>query len=408
VVVLCAISVVSVGFGSASALAAAGRGTIRAPKGLPKFYAVPDPLPSSKAGTLIKSEKLTAADSPGTNGTVYRVMYVSKNLQNKPVAVTGIVIVPNTPAPAGGYPVVTWGHGTNGMADECAASLEPNSDVPLTNQLLEKGWLVASSDYQGEGTPGVLPYIAGVIAARNTIDIVRAAHQLNPAHASTNYVGWGHSEGGQTAMYVLDIAKKYAPELHLKGVVAGAPPSQFNAIYVFLKTSPFKHYLLMAAGGLNAAYGDKLAPLDEVLKPAGIKLIPQLDKGCDLGTKFKDVTIDTVSKGDPFLVPEWKKLLEENDPQHLTKAGDSPLLIIHGGNDEQIPTATSGLLATHMCELGTQVSRWVYPGASHAGVIGPSSGDMIHWMTDRFDGGPTPDPYVPTGQSDIEVTSCPS
>jgi len=29
----------------------------------------------------------------------------------------------------------------------------------------------------------------------------------------------------------------------------------------------------MAAGGLNVAYGDKLAPLDKVLKPAGIKLI---------------------------------------------------------------------------------------------------------------------------------------
>lgn len=408
VAALCAISVVSVGFGSATALAAAGRGTIAAPKGLPKFYAVPDPLPSSKAGTLIKSEKLTAADSPGTNGTVYRVMYVSKNLQNKPVAVTGIIIVPNTPAPAGGYPVVTWGHGTNGMADECAASLEPNSDVPLANQLLEQGWLVTSSDYQGEGTPGVLPYISGVIAARNTIDIVRAARQLKPAHASASYVGWGHSEGGQTAMYVLDIAKKYAPEIDLKGVVAGAPPSQFNAIYAFLKTSPFKHYLLMAAGGLNAAYGDKLAPLDKVLKPAGVKLIPELDKGCDLGTKFKDVTTDSITKGDPFLVPEWKKILEENDPQHFTKAGDSALLIIHGGNDEQIPTATSGLLATHMCDLGTQVSRWVYPGASHAGVIGPSSADMIHWITDRFAGDPTPDPYVPTGQSDIEVTSCPS
>ena len=205
-------------------------------------------------------------------------------------------------------------------------------------------------------------------------------------------------------MYVLDIAKKYAPELDLKGVVAGAPPSQFNAIYAFLKTSPFKHYLLMAAGGLNAAYGDKLAPLDKVLKPAGIKLIPELDKGCDLGTKFKDVTTDSITKGDPFLVPEWKKILEANDPQSFTKASDSPLLIIHGGNDEQIPTATSRLLATHLCGLGQNVSRWVYPGQSHAGVIGPSSGDMIHWITDRFAGGPTPDPYVPTGQNDIEVT----
>ena len=73
------------------------------------------------------------------------------------------------------------------------------------NALLDKGWEVTSSDYQGEGTPGLLPYIAGVSAARNTIDIVRAARNFPAAHASDHYVVWGHSEGGQTAMFALNI-----------------------------------------------------------------------------------------------------------------------------------------------------------------------------------------------------------
>ena len=63
--------------------------------------------------------------------------------------------------------------------------------------------MVTASDYQGEGTPGLLPYIAGDSAARNTIDIVRAARNLPAAHASDNYVVWGHSEGGHTAMFTL-------------------------------------------------------------------------------------------------------------------------------------------------------------------------------------------------------------
>ena len=113
-------------------------------------------------------------------------------------------MVPNTRAAAGGYPVVTWGHGTNGMADMCTPSLDPADDVPLANALLDKGWEVTSSDYQGEGTPGLLPYIAGVSAARNTIDIVRAARDFPAAHASDHYVVWGHSEGGQTAMFALE------------------------------------------------------------------------------------------------------------------------------------------------------------------------------------------------------------
>ena len=70
------------------------------------------------------------------------------------------------------------------MADSCAPSLDPTQAVPETNGLLDQGWEVTASDYQGEGTPGLLPYIVGVSAARNTIDIVRAARNFPAAHAS--------------------------------------------------------------------------------------------------------------------------------------------------------------------------------------------------------------------------------
>jgi hypothetical protein len=222
---------------------------VPAPKGLPSFYSFSEPIPP-KPGALIKSAAVAA---PNIKGTVYRVLYTSTTIDNTPTPVSGLVIVPKTPPPAGGYPVVSWGHGTNGMADSCTPSLNPDDDVPLVNMLLDQGWEITSSDYQGEGTPGPLPYIAGDSAARNTIDIVRAARNFPAAHASDNYVVWGHSEGGQTAMFTLHIGPTYAPELHMKGVVAGAPPSQFNLIYTFLQTSPFKFYLLMAAGGLNVA-----------------------------------------------------------------------------------------------------------------------------------------------------------
>ena len=247
-------------------------------------------------------------------------------------------------------------------------------------------------------------------AARNTIDIVRAARQMPVAHASKNYVVWGHSEGGQTAMFSLDIGKAYAPELSLKGVVAGAPPSQFALIYTFLKASPFRHYLLMAAGGLNAAYGDKAAPLDLVLTPLGMKHLADLDKGCTgyIVSQLAGIPTSALVKGDPFKIPVWQKVLKENDPQYFTKASVAPLLIIQGGNDEQIPVVSTQLLAKHLCGVGQVLQRWIYPGQSHAGVIGPSAADMIHWIGDRFAGGANPDPYVPNGQTDIATTVCPS
>jgi alpha-beta hydrolase superfamily lysophospholipase len=380
---------------------------IPAPKGLPAFYSVPQPLPSGPAGTLIKSQKISVS---GLHGTTYRVMYMSKSVLNKPVVVTGLVIVPNTAPPAGGYPVVSWGHGTNGMADSCAPSLDPTQAVPETNGLLDQGWEVTASDYQGEGTPGILPYIVGVSAARNTIDIVRAALHMPAAHASKNYVVWGHSEGGQTAMFTLHIGTSYAPELHMKGVVAGAPPSQFNLIYKFLETSPYRYYLFMVAGAYESAYGAKAAPVSKVLTPLGLSLLPDLDKGCsDYVSKVTDkYKISQITKGDPFSIPAWRTLLMANDPENFTSASSVPLLMIQGGSDEQIPVISTQALAQHLCGVGQDLERWIYPGQSHAGVIEPSFNDMVHWIKDRFAGDANPDSYAPTGLPNIGTTTCPS
>ena len=100
---------------------------------------------------------------------------------------------------------------------------------------------------------------------------------------------------------------------------------------------------------------------------------------------------------DPFTIPAWKPLLEANDPGNFTTPSTAPLLIIQGGADEQIPVVTTQLLEQHECSIGQDVERWIYPGQSHAGVIGVSMDDMVTWIGDRFAGDPNPDPYVPTG-----------
>ena len=365
---------------------------------------MPQPL-QGEPGTLLKSQKVKA---PAVHGTVYRVMYLSSTLVgDKPVAVTGTIAVPDGSAPKGGFPVVAWAHGTNGMADQCAPSLKPAGNAKLANLLLDQGWIITSTDYRGEGTPGILPYIAGESAARDTIDSVRAARELKSAHASEQYLVWGHSQGGHSAMFAHHFAEDYAPDLKIQGVVAGVPPSQFNLLYNFLKTSPFRYYLLMAAGGLNEAYGDTVAPLDQVLTPAGITATVDLDKGCsgDLSDKYGTADIATLTTGDPFASPAWAKLFTENDPQSFSQPTATPLLIIQGGEDEQIPVASTKLLADHLCGIGQGLERWIYPGASHAGVISVSSPDMIDWMAARFAGDDVGS-VTPSAEPGIEISGC--
>ena len=405
--------ILAAGLAAAALPAAVSGASTPPPKGLPRFYSVPSHWPSKKPGTYLKSEKVTVT---GLDGTAWRVMYVSQANKSRPVPVTGYVIVPTGTAPKGGWPVVAWSHGTNGMADPCAPSLAiGTSDIPVTmmNAFLAKGWAFVASDYQGEGTPGILPYIVGASAAQDTINLVRAALKVPGAHTSTSWVEWGHSEGGQTAMFVDHIGASYGKGLKLEGVVAGAPPSQLGLIDSFLESSPYAYYILMVAFGFHAYYGNTAAPLNPVLTVAGQKLLADVTTDVHNSNECTSIlatavdayvtskTIDKLQKTDPYSVPQWKRLLNANDPGQFKAKSSVPLLIIQGGADQQIPVVSTELLYTHLCSLGQVAQRWIYPGQSHAGVIQPSFNDMLQWISDRFAGGPNPDPYVPTGQPGI-------
>ena len=85
------------------------------------------------------------------------------------------------------------------------------------------------------------------------------------------------------------------------------------------------------------------------------------------GFNFADL-----QKADPANVPVWHQLLLANDPGQFPTPAPEPLLVIHGGNDEQIPQIASELMFGQLCKTGQGTERWLYPGQSHAGVIGPS------------------------------------
>jgi hypothetical protein len=172
----------------------------------------------------------------------------------------------------------------------------------------------------------------------------------------------------------------------------------------------------MVAFGFNAYYGNTLAPLDSVLTPtakallADVSTAPKNASQCTsilaaaVASYVSAKNFSALQKADPYSVPAWKKLLNANDPGAFKTKSTVPLLIIQGGNDEQIPTVTTLALYNHLCTLGQVEERWIYPGQSHAGVIAPSFADMLHWIGDRFAGGTNPDPYVPVGEPSIVPT----
>src|SRR6201991_1804511 len=189
----------------------------------PAFYTPPASLPSTH-GDPIWARTLTGGATLSAAKSNELLLYRSTAVNGSPIAVSGTVAIPKTKAPKGGWPVVTWAHGTTGIADACAPSIAGNTayDEPLLNSWLKAGFAVVQTDYEGLGTPGEHPYLIGVSEGRGVLDMVRAARKLDPKIGKTMVIA-GHSQGGHAALWAGSLAPKWTPELKLRGTLALAP-----------------------------------------------------------------------------------------------------------------------------------------------------------------------------------------
>ncbi|MFF1874872.1 alpha/beta hydrolase family protein [Kitasatospora herbaricolor] len=201
------------------------------------FYTAPSPLPAGVPGDPVYVRRLDNPAAALEAGENWLVLYRSQDVRGGAVATSGIIALPDRnehPVPAGGYPLVSWAHGTVGVANIVAPSRDrgdtgasPMNAYPndLLNSFLRRGWAVAMTDYEalGTGTEDHLhPYLLGASEANGVLDIVLAARRLFRGRIGEKYAIVGHSQGGQAALF----AARYAPERvdsGLVGVAAIAP-----------------------------------------------------------------------------------------------------------------------------------------------------------------------------------------
>src|SRR3954451_7866695 len=151
--------------------------------GVSGFYVWDKEVPGTP-GQLLRQEPLPESLMLANASRGLRVLYTSTDgIDGKtPIAVSGAVYFPKGVAPAGGWPVVAWAHGTVGVADVCAPTWAPRSprDTDYLNAWLAEGFTVVATDYQGLGTPGVHPL--GLIRpeAYGVLDSVRSALRAFP------------------------------------------------------------------------------------------------------------------------------------------------------------------------------------------------------------------------------------
>ena len=362
----------------------------KAPRGA-AFYKPPEHL-HGKHGALIWARKQTGSDAlkGARNGLL---LYNSKGLDGKLTAVSGSVAIPKGKPPKGGWPVITYAHGTTGSADACAPTRGYDKGdltsyaFPLLKRWLKAGYAVVRTDYDGFGTPGVHQYLIGVSEGRSVLDAVRAARTYEP-RLSKRFVIAGHSQGGHAALFAAAAATTYVRDLKLRGTVAFAPASHLEEQFRGALTLP------NAAGGLGAIIALGLRAVDTADSGLGVPglLTPQ---AAALYPQTKTRCYDTLSRPDSFgglplnqfirsganLQPVLS-VVEESDPENLRMR--TPVRIEQGTADTTVFESQTKLLVDEYAANGVKVVYRTYQGVTHGGVVDAAAGDATKWINGRL------------------------
>jgi len=201
------------------------------------FYDAPQQLPR-ESGVLLRSEPFAKAVPAGARA--WRILYTTTRADNPP-AVGSAVVIASRRTMSGPRPVIAWAHGTTGVVPGCAPSVmaNPFANVPGVDQLVGEDWVYVATDYVGLGTTGGHAYLIGDDAARSVLDSVRAARQLPVVNLDNRVIVWGHSQGGNSALWTGMRAADYAPDVNGLGIAALAPATDLKALVASGQSSMF-------------------------------------------------------------------------------------------------------------------------------------------------------------------------
>src|SRR3984957_1856873 len=367
-------------------------GSKQAGEPLPRLS--PSPSDTERGPIILTRPLSNAAALPSAARNLF-VAYWSKSLNGRTVVVSGTVAIPAGKPPPNGWPLITWTHGTTGMASRCAPSRDTINGPAhrylsiieeLLDSFVKRGYAVVATDYEGLGTPGTQAYLVGAVEGRNAIDIMRAAREIDHS-VGTRYVVMGHSQGGHADLFTAAIGPDYAPELTLLGNVAIAPASHIGELVRLAMTAPnpspilpFIAYTLQS----YAAYYPEII-LARILTPQAKKHLEDTSKGCIDDALASGYWAQSIPSGQFLPGSDLRPLLKaaaSNEPGAL-RIG-APTLLIQGTGDATIPPSSTDAVDRDLCLSGNVVSYRIYSKASHEGVLTLAKADLDAWVDARF------------------------
>lgn len=350
---------------------------------LTKFYDTPDPLPAGKSGELIRSQPLDEYRLPFSVSAV-RVLYHSRSASGEDVAVSGVVLVPyDKRPPAGGWPVIAWAHGTDGVARSCAPSLMRNlGHGPFLAMYVNLGYAVVATDYAGLGTRFRNAFLDGPSNAIDVINSIPAARAAVP-QLGARWIALGEAEGALAVMAVAEKENEIRDPNYL-GALAISVVADVRGIYGRAPDGSAAEMLPSLSYGIKTVFPQ--FRVEDVLTQRALPLYNQVAQTCPEARTIPPLPVSEIVKPGWEANPYVAKYFDRNQLGQARAYG--PIVVLTGDADSAIPPTTRQQAFARMCKEGDRVQWERYPNRDAGMVIGDSVRDQIGWIEGRFAGRP--------------------
>lgn len=341
---------------------------------------------------------------PRTTRRAYRITYVTSDTFGRRALSTGEVFLPRGRTPRGGWPVISWAHGTSGLADKCAPSrvgpAEPARDFAYLRTWMRQGYAIVASDYTGLGTPGLHAYLDGRTEAHNIVDMVKAGRNFTRRHLgswarlSRKWVTIGQSQGGGASIYTARYATEFGgPGLDYRGAVGTGTPANIEKVLLLLgpKLPPvpvlpegITSYIAYILASLEYAHPE--LGIDTALTDEGRHWVARARRACviDFEEELKGVNLGDWFTRPLALLPNFAATVK--DYMAMPESGfDKPFFMANGLIDTDVPMAVTAAYVLVLTLNREPVEFHTYP-TDHNGTMAASLPDSVPFVAARFAG----------------------
>lgn len=345
-------------------------------------------------GSLLTATTLPAVDLRVRAATTLaaRFTYRSTSVDGDGTTASGSVFVPRGRPPAGGWPILAFGHPSTGVQQECAPSLDPNllGSATTVVGLVKAGYVVVMTDYEGLGVEGTHHrYLDSTVAGVDVIDSVRAARKFVPDTAE-KWAALGVSQGGQAVWAANELTRGYGSAGDLVGVASLSPAAKIEGIAdaaaagtLTPDQKPAYQWMLVGLSG-----GPDPLDLDDYRRGLVRDEWDVLSSCRGPLAAQRETVIPKIGEDDlkPANVDATNRLRGRLADMSLPNAPTvAPMLVTYGGADQLIAPVWTDEALREGCALGDVIDVRFAPEKSHGDV---DLGGALGWLKERFDGVP--------------------